>query len=257
MKKLLQYFIIVKKIKLNDEFFILKLQSEDNLPLIQPAQFVEIKVEDAKDTFLRRPFSIHDVNYEKNTITLLIKISGNASYELSEMQIGRMINVLFPIGTPYTISYNTSKLLLIGGGCGIAPLLYTAKYFSLFGIEITFLLGFRNKESIILKDKFAKYGNLFFSTDDGSYGEKGNVMQHSLLNSEFFRYDKILACGPKPMLKAVSEWSINNNINCEVSLENMMACGIGACLCCVQNTTDGHKCVCTDGPVFNAKQIIW
>ena len=102
---------------------------------------------------------------------------------------------------------------------------------------------------------FKEYGDVYITTEDGSEGEKGFVTQHSILSSE--RFDRISTCGPKPMMVAVARYAKSNNITCEVSLENMIACGVGACLCCVENTNEGHVCVCKEGPVFNVNKLLW
>lgn len=256
MKKRIEYLRVTKNERIKPDYYLLKLQSENNLPLILPGQFVEIKIENSPSTFLRRPISIHDVNYDKNIISLLIRIAGNGTKELSEISVGDHLNIIYPLGNSFSIPLN-NKVLIVGGGCGVAPMLYTAKYFVSFGIIPSILLGYRNSKSIMLKDKYAKYGNIFYATDDGSYGEKGTVLEHSLFSKESFNYDKIYACGPEIMLKNIGNWAIENNVECEVSLENLMACGLGACLCCVQKTVDGHKCVCTEGPVFNVKDLVW
>ncbi len=258
MKKRITDFEVIYNQRLNKNYYLLKLLDYETLPAIFPAQFVEIKIDNSPETFLRRPISIHDVNYEKNTISLIIRIAGKGTEILSKISAGDKINMIYPLGNSYTMPEDDNTLL-IGGGCGVAPLLYTAKYFMNFGFSSTLLLGYSNKNDILRKDKFAKYGKVYYSTIDGSYGEKGTVLQHSLLQNKnnLKRYSKIYACGPEPMLKALRIFAIKNNINCEVSLENLMACGIGACLCCVQNTKSGHKCACTEGPVFNVKELIW
>ncbi len=256
MKKYIKDFEIVKNVRLNNDYYFLKLRSEDDLPLILPAQFAEVKIEGSNSTFLRRPISIHDVNYEKNTVSLLIRIAGDGTAKLSEIETGKTLNMVYPLGNSYSMPDN-DKILLVGGGIGVAPLLYTAKYFMQFGFSSTLLLGYRDKYSIIRDEKFSKYGNVYYTTEDGTYGEKGNVLDHSLLKDNIKNFDKIYACGPEPMLKALGDYAIKNNVECEVSLENMMACGIGACLCCVQDTNEGHKCVCTEGPVFNVKDLKW
>ncbi|HOZ30179.1 MAG TPA: dihydroorotate dehydrogenase electron transfer subunit [Bacteroidales bacterium] len=256
MKKYINDFEIVYNLRLNKDYFILKLMCEDELPAILPAQFAEVKIEDSASTFLRRPISIHDVNYDKNTITLLIRLAGQGTSKLAEKKSGELVSLVYPLGNSFSLPIQ-DKVLLIGGGCGVAPMLYTAKYFMQFGFMPTLLLGYRDKESILRKEKFGKYGNVFYTTEDGSFGEKGTVIDHSLLNSEVFEFKRIYACGPEAMLKNVADKTRNKNVVCEVSLENMMACGIGACLCCVQNTVNGHRCVCTEGPVFNTKDIIW
>lgn len=256
MKKFIHDFEVLYNLRLNNQYFLLKLFNEEPLPPILPAQFVQIKIEDSPETFLRRPISIHDVNYEKNTISLLIRIAGKGTAKLSEIKTGQKLNLIYPLGNSFTMPLEDS-ILLVGGGCGVAPMLYTAKYFMQFGFNPTLLLGYRDKNSILRKERFEKYGNVFYTTDDGSYGEKGTVLEHSIFNSENFPYKNIYACGPTVMLKNLTYKAIELNVPLEVSLENLMACGIGACLCCVQNTTEGHKCVCVDGPVLKANEIIW
>lgn len=256
MKKYIHDFEVLRNEHLNKDYFLLKLLCEEELPVIMPAQFAEVLINDSPGTFLRRPISIHDVNYESNTITLLIRKAGEGTNKLSLIKPGEMLNMVYPLGNSFSLPVQ-DRVLLIGGGCGVAPMLYAAKYFMQFGFDPTLLLGYRDKESILRRDKFGKYGNVFYTTEDGSYGEKGTVLNHSLFCPESFNYKRIYVCGPEAMLKNVGKWALDNNVECEVSLENMMACGIGACLCCVQNTTEGNKCVCTEGPVFNIKELVW
>ena len=118
-----------------------------------------------------------------------------------------------------------------------------------------FLWGARTKHGVLQLDYFEAIGDVFVTTEDGSCGEKGFVTNHSLLQSQSF--GMIYTCGPKPMMKAVAEYAKKTNTPCEVSLENTMACGLGACLCCVEHTTEGNVCVCTEGPVFNINRLTW
>jgi dihydroorotate dehydrogenase electron transfer subunit len=144
---------------------------------------------------------------------------------------------------------------LVGGGVGIAPLLQLGKELKAKGIVPNFLLGGRSAKDLIQLEEYKKIGNVFVTTEDGSLGEKGFVTNHSVLSKENF--SKIYTCGPTPMMKAVASYAMKSGIECEVSLENKMACGLGACLCCVTETQEGHKCVCSDGPVFNIKDLSW
>ena len=123
------------------------------------------------------------------------------------------------------------------------------------GIEPTFLLGARTQADLLMLDEFKKYGRVFTTTEDGSAGEKGFVTNHSILQQE--QFDRISTCGPTPMMKAVARLAREKGIDCEVSLENLMACGVGACLCCVEKTTEGNLCVCKEGPVFNINRLLW
>jgi dihydroorotate dehydrogenase electron transfer subunit len=136
----------------------------------------------------------------------------------------------------------------VGGGAGIAPLLHLSKVLKGRGVNCTILLGGRTAELIPVRDEFAPYGRVCIATDDGSLGHKGLVVEHPAFGES---YDMIYTCGPTPMMKAVARSAAQRGIHCEVSLENMMACGVGACLCCVTDTDNGHRCVCKDGPVFD------
>lgn len=253
--KLIKNFIVVNKTVLNSDYFTIELSLNEAIPHIIPGQFVEVNINKINSVFLRRPFSVHDVNYEKNTLTLLIQIVGNATKELSNFEINSTINVIFPLGNGYSLITN-KKTLLIGGGCGIAPLLLLAKELVNLKNELDILIGVRNKENLILIDKYKKLGNVHITTEDGSIGEKGYVTNSNIFN-QLSSFNKIYTCGPEVMMKAVFKKVSTANIDCEVSLENNMACGIGACLCCVTETTEGNKCVCTEGPVFNPKYLKW
>ena len=123
------------------------------------------------------------------------------------------------------------------------------------GCEPIFLLGARSAKDLLMLDEFNKYGKVCITTEDGTAGEKGFVTNHSILGK--IRFDRIATCGPKPMMIAVAKYASKNNIECEASLENKMACGVGACLCCVENTTEGNVCVCKEGPVINIKKLLW
>jgi dihydroorotate dehydrogenase electron transfer subunit len=147
------------------------------------------------------------------------------------------------------------RFLLIGGGCGVAPLLFLGKYLKSRGYNPEVLLGFRNTDRIIEYEEYRKLGTVHLTTEDGSQGEKGYVTDHSILRNG--RFDRVYCCGPQPMMRRVARYCSEKGITCEVSLENLMACGIGACLCCVTDTIRGHLCTCIDGPVFNASELKW
>lgn len=245
-------FVVNEKKFLNSSFFKLKLKSKKTLPEINPGQFVEVQVNSDSKVLLRRPISINDVDSQTNEISLIIQTVGQGTKELAKINEGEKINLVYPLGNGFNIEGENP--LLVGGGVGIAPLLYLAKTFYAKGIKPKVLLGFRSQEQMIDLKEYEKYANVYISTQDGSVGSKGLVTENEIFTQS---YDTIYTCGPTPMMKAISDYSLKNNIKCYASLENKMACGIGACLCCVQNTTEGHKCTCTEGPVFNVKDIIW
>ncbi len=255
MKKYIATLPVIQNYPINDEYFVLELTHEELLPDILPAQFVEILVEGEPGVFLRRPISIHDVDYENNLLRLLIRIAGKGTQKLSLLREGDAVDMVYPLGNSFSMPQKPN-ILLVGGGCGMAPLLYAARYFREYGFEPRVLVGARSKKGILLRDEYRKYAELLTCTEDGSHGVKGYVTDHPVF-SDRNNIDIIYACGPTPMLKAVGAWAMNNDVECEVSLENLMACGIGACLCCVQKTIDGNKTVCQEGPVFNIKDIIW
>jgi len=240
---------------INKSYYVLEIEIPQGSKNILPGQFVEILVEDSKSTFLRRPISIYNVHPERKSMELLIQIVGEGTLQLSKLKTGDFVDIMYPLGKSFSIIESGKKALLVGGGVGVAPLLYLAKNLKNNDVEPHILLGGRTSDNIIEIDNFSKYANIYISTEDGSNGEKGLVTQHSIMQENNF--DMIYSCGPDPMMRAVAKVASKNNIDCEVSLENMMACGIGACLCCVTPTTSGHQCVCTDGPVFNTTVLEW
>ncbi len=248
--------IVKKNLTLNNQYSLLILTSKEQLPDMLPGQFVEVRVDNSPNTFLRRPISINFVDYELNELWLLVQIVGDGTRKMCELGVGDNVNLLFPLGNSFSLpNSKTSKLLLVGGGVGIAPLLFMGSYLKGRGYTCDFLLGGRSSENLLQLSDFGRYGNVYTTTEDGTHGECGFVTQHSVLKSS--KYDLIYTCGPTPMMKAVASYAQNNNIECEVSLENTMACGIGSCLCCVTDSVDGHVCVCTEGPVFNIKKLKW
>ncbi len=251
MKKIIDFTVKENRF-LNDDIFLLVLHSPD-LPEIKAGQFVNVKVENSTSVFLRRPVSVHDIQPEKGLLWLMVKIAGAGTAKLSLLKPGEKLNLILPLGNCFT-QPDSGRCLLIGGGVGIAPLLFLAKDLKAKVLETVILIGARSQKDIILKKEFEKYATVYFTTEDGSYGEKGYPTQHPILKEHF---DYLFCCGPSPMMKAVAQYAYAKNIHCEVSLENMMACGIGACLCCVSDTKQGHKCVCTEGPVFNINDLKW
>lgn len=256
MKKFLLDLTVTENIRLNASYVLLKLTSQSVLPEMLPGQFAELRVDGSSTTFLRRPISINYVDKLRNEVWFLIQIVGDGTRRLAEAIQGEIINVIMPLGNSFTIPSNPSdKLLLVGGGVGTAPMLYLGEQLVKNGSKPTFLLGARSDKDLLQLAEFRKYGDVYTTTEDGSHGEKGYVTQHSILNS--MEFEQIYTCGPKPMMVAVAKYAKANQIKCEVSLENMMACGVGACLCCVENTTEGHLCVCTEGPIFDINKLLW
>lgn len=255
MKKFLIDFKIIKNELLSDSYSLFVLEPiNGELPEMQPGQFVQVEVPNSKSTYLRRPISINYVDYANNQLWLLVRKAGEGTSSLMKLAENDVVNLMLPLGNGFTI-FPGETMLLIGGGVGVAPLLYLGKKAKEAGANVKFLLGARTENDLLELEQFEAVGDVFVSTENGGKGEKGFVTQHSVLNSGSF--SRIACCGPMPMMKAVAKIAKDKSIECEVSLENVMACGLGACLCCVEDTVEGNMCVCKEGPVFNIKRLKW
>ncbi|MGM9716068.1 MAG: dihydroorotate dehydrogenase electron transfer subunit [Prevotella sp.] len=256
MKKTCLDLMVSSVEQLNEKYVLLKLTHSEPLPPMLPGQFVEVSVGQSLTTFLRRPISINYYDAATNELWLLVAVVGDGTRQLSQVRVGDCVNCLLPLGNGFTMPQSASeRILLVGGGVGVAPLLYFGQKIKEMGGQPTFLLGARSKKDLLELAEFERLGEVYVTTEDGTLGEKGFVTTHSILDK--VRFDQISCCGPKPMMVAVARYAIKADIACEVSLENLMACGLGACLCCVEKTVEGNLCVCKEGPVFNIKRLLW
>lgn len=256
MKKYLLDLQVKSVERIHQRYVLIRLTDDKPLPDMLPGQFVEIRIDGSSTTFLRRPISINFVDRSLNELWLLVAEVGGGTRWLSTLQPGSILNCLLPLGNGFTMPQQTAdKVLLVGGGVGVAPLLYMGAEMQRQGCEPTFLLGARSAGDLLMLDSFERYGRVYVTTEDGSEGEKGFVTNHSLLQKE--QFTRIATCGPTPMMKAVAAYARQVGVECEASLENLMACGLGACLCCVEKTTEGNLCVCKEGPVFNVRKLLW
>jgi dihydroorotate dehydrogenase electron transfer subunit len=256
MKKYILDLVVTENTAPHANYVLLKLTHSEPLPEMLAGQFAEIRVDGSPTTFLRRPISINYVDRARNEIWFLVQLVGDGTRQLAKLQLGDTLNAVLPLGNGFTLPANAdSHPLLVGGGVGVAPMLMLGAELVRKGVQPTFLLGARSAKDLLELDEFQKLGNVYCTTEDGSQGEKGYVIQHSILEQESF--NQIYTCGPKPMMMAVAKFANAHHVACEVSLENKMACGVGACLCCVEKTDEGHVCVCKDGPVFNINKLLW
>jgi dihydroorotate dehydrogenase electron transfer subunit len=215
-------------------------------------QFVEVYTGSA-EYLLARPISICEITADG--VRLVFQAVGKGTEIFSQLKSGDEVKVLGPCGNGYSLKKDKSALL-VGGGIGVPPLLETVKQLG----GGTVVLASRNKELSILEDEFKKAGaTVYIATDDGSLGFKGNAVQ--LLREKALTADVIYSCGPKIMLKFLTEYAVEKGIECQVSMEERMACGIGACVGCVVKIKNGddweHKKVCKDGPVFDGREVVW
>ena len=255
MKKVLVDLTIKEVQHVNANCVLLVMCSETPLPATLPGQFAELRVDNTPSVVLRRPISVHSFDAAKNEIGFLVQVVGDGTRWLASLKAGDKVNTLMPLGNGFTMPAESGgRYLLVGGGVGSAPLYYLAEQLKKNGNDFVILIGARAQKDLYRRDAYEALGRVEYTTEDGSLCEKGYVTNHSVLAEKF---DRIYTCGPKPMMLAVAKYARENGIACEVSLENKMACGLGACLCCVEDTKEGHKCVCTDGPVFSIDELKW
>lgn len=232
--------------KINKDVYSIDFYSS-TLDNILPGEYVSILCDELT---LRRPFSI--ANFENGTITILMKKRGSGTQYMSRLNIGDNIEFSAPLGNTFRIE--NKKTLLIGAGIGVAPLFYLNKKLKEIGAETFFAAGFLSESDIIGQFDFV-------STDDGSNGQKGSICDYLEKIIDEFKPEKIVSCAPHPVLKIVAQKAQECNIDCEVAMEKVMACGIGICRGCVIQVKKGDKIqnatVCKDGPVFDAKEVVW
>lgn len=217
-----------------------------------PGQFVDLYSADGS-RLLPRPISLCEIDRECGTLRMVYRIAGAGTREFSKLTSDHTIDVLGPLGNGFTLS--DKKAILIGGGIGIPPMLQLAKTLD---CDKSIVLGYRDEEFLL--DEFKPYGDVYTSSDNGTIGVKGTVMD--AIAEYGIKGDIIYACGPTPMLRAIQKYALENNIEAQLSLEEKMACGIGACLACVckSKEVDEHsqvhnKRICKDGPVFDAREV--
>ncbi len=240
---------IMSNEKVTPDFFRVAFEAPKIAKRAKPGQFVMVRCLNKTEPLLRRPFSFHRIN--KTGFELLYKVVGTGTKALSQRKEGEILEILGPLGNGFNI--NKGQSVLIAGGTGIAPLLTLAENLKISGSEVKVFIGARTKEHILSGQDFKNLNiELIIATEDGSEGHKGLITD--LLKEES---ENIYACGPRPMLKAVASFAKSKNIPCQVSLEEKVACGTGACLGCAVETKTGYKMVCKDGPVFNGEEIIW
>ncbi len=237
-------FQIIENVKLTDTIMKMRLRG-DTSAITAPGTFVNIKLE---GLFLRRPISVND--YDSETLTIIYKVVGKGTEQLSEMQSGTL-DVLTGLGNGYNTAKSGDKPLLIGGGVGVPPLYNLAKKLIAEGKSVSVILGFNTKDEIFYENEFKALGcNVGVTTVDGSYGTKGFVT--TLMENADYTYT--YSCGPEPMLKAIFSASKTSG---QYSFEERMGCGFGACMGCSCKTVTGYKRICKEGPVLEKEEILW
>lgn len=249
---------IIANIELAPGFYHMTMEAPRIASLAQPGQFAEIRVSDSLDPLLRRPISFFD--YGDGFVQFIFRVVGTGTEIMANKVAGETLDILGPLGTGFALQdFHEKKVIVLGGGMGIVPLYPLIKQLMHLQVEFEVLNGARCKQELILIDKFESM-NIGYSliTNDGSAVRKGlitDLLQERLITGEI---DYIYACGPHPMLRALAGIVKGYGVPCQVSIEEKMACGLGACLGCVVQTLGGnYKKVCKDGPVFLSDEIVW
>ena len=242
---------IVRNQPIAENIYAVTFQLEEACK-VRCGQFGNISVD---GHLLRRPIAICKV--EGQEVTFCYQVKGEGTQKLKRMGAGMRLRVLMPLGNGFFIEENEQKIALVGGGVGVFPLISVLREYG-EKKEISAYIGYRNEGAVCGVEEFEKATKFVGVTDDGSYGEKMNAVQAFQKDLQAGnRPDVVLACGPTPMLRALKELVVKENLPCYVSLEERMGCGFGACVVCVCNLTNGKKArVCKDGPVFNVTDVV-
>lgn len=253
--------LVIKHRKIRDEYFEMEFIAPELARQAVPGQFVHLKVGDAEAPLLRRPISIADVDKAQGTITLLYRVVGKGTDILSRTPVETHIDLMGPLGKGFTIDTGLKNVLVIGGGIGVAPLVYLTRALVSQGVYVQALLGAANSHHLLGRNRLQQLGaQVSCATEDGSVGVKGRVnvlLPDALANR---KYDFFYACGPMGMLHNLQGIAGANQLDGELSLEAHMACGIGACLGCahpVRRADHTYAKVCVDGPVFPVGEVIF
>ena len=244
---------IIRHTSLSDGIFDMTLKAEEIAKEAKAGQFISVYLNN-KSKILPRPISICGIDKEAGTLRIVYRTVGDGTKELSDYKEGEMVKILGPLGNGFT--QKDKKAILIGGGIGIPPKIDIKKQLD---CDKTAVLGYRDSD-MFLKDEFEAVGDVVISTEDGSFGTKGNVID--AIKEQGVEGSIIYACGPTPMLRGIKAYAEEMGIEAQISMEERMACGIGACLVCVckSKDVDSHshvhnKRVCKDGPVFDAREV--
>ena len=250
--------------KVAPQHFKLTLSSTYISSHSEPGQFVNLRITESYDPLLRRPLSVHRASKEHKRFELLYEVVGRGTELLSKYSVGSELDILGPLGKGFVVDKKKEIAILVGGGMGVAPLLLLGDELKGKSKAIYVLIGAKTRDRALCEQDFKGITDqVLVSTDDGSYGKKGFISDILLdvLNNTLKEHDldlsTVYACGPNPMLKAVTDICFQKKIDCQLSMEQHMACGIGTCLGCVIKTRDGYKKVCDEAPVFDAKEMIF
>ena len=247
---------VAEQKKLAEGIYSMWLQAEEIAVQAKPGQFISVYSND-KSRVLPRPISICEIDREQGKLRIVYRVVGKGTEEFSKALAGDTFEILGPLGNGFPLEKAKGKrVLMVGGGIGVPPMLQTAKEAE---AEAVIVSGYRNND-LFLKEELENAGSLYIATEDGSVGTKGNVLD--VIRENDIQADVMFACGPTPMLRALKQYAEEKNMPCRITMEEKMACGIGACLACVcqSKDVDAHshvhnKRICKDGPVFLSTEV--
>lgn len=251
--------------------WLMTLRAPDIAHGIEPGQFVHMLVPGMPDHILRRPFSVYAANEEEGTLDILYQVVGFGTDHMTALELGAECEVIGPVGYGWKPPADARRALLVGGGVGSAPLFMLAEQLVEKGTDVDVVLGAQTQGALVTRGRYERLlaqaegctsNAPRCATDDGSFGREGfctSLVEEALAEAadSGARYDYLAVCGPEPLMRIVADLALEAGVTCQVSLEKRMACGIGACLSCVVETVHGKRRACVNGPVFNAKEVVW
>ncbi|MBE6464699.1 MAG: dihydroorotate dehydrogenase electron transfer subunit [Eggerthellaceae bacterium] len=249
--------------QLSETTWRIELSAKDIARLVKPGQFVHLRIPEFGEHILRRPFSVFQADSDAQVIRIVYRVVGEGTRRMTELACGDTVDIIGPIGNGWRLPNEARRVLIIGAGVGAAPVYELAKRGLNSGMDVTVVLGAQTHAELVFEKPYLELGvNVTCATDDGSYGFAGFCTDAALEAVDAAKaagepFDYCAVCGPYPVMRIAAGFCREKGIPCEVSMERRMACGIGACLSCVLDTTDGKKRSCVDGPVFDANEVKW
>lgn len=265
---------VVANEQLTDTLYLMELEIErledpalarpELARAIAPGQFVHMAIPTLADHILRRPFSIYAADADNGRVEILYQVVGDGTAEMTRWKPGQATSMIGPIGHGWSVGADVRRVLLVGGGVGAAPLFMLCEQLVEQGVQVDVVLGASTKDALVCHDRYSGVCGRppKCSTDDGTFGREGfctTLIEDAIAAAadDGMPYDYGAVCGPEPLMRIASEMMIDAGIRCQVSMEKRMACGVGACLSCVVDTVGGKRRSCVDGPVFDAREVVW
>lgn len=250
---------LLENTRLADNLWDMVLAAPQIAAAILPGQFVHLRVPGMDGHILRRPFSVYAADGQAGTLRILYQVVGKGSAHMTTLQPGCGTDVMGPMGSSWKLPERGDRVLFVAGGVGAAPLLMFGRQVREAGLNLDVCMGAQTESALVMRPHYTQLlgSEPFCSTDDGSYGHPGFVTALAGKLIDSYDYDLVCCCGPQPLMRAVAAMAKEADVPCQVSLEKRMACGIGACLSCVVDTKHGKLRSCVDGPVFDARKVVW